>query len=176
MSVQQELKVNPMRRVKLAKVTVNIGLGESGERLQRAYQLLQEMTGAKPVYTKAKKSIKEFDVRKGAPIGVMVTLRGNMAVEFLKRALVAVNNKIKASSFDDYGNVSFGISEHVVIPGMRYDPEIGIFGLDVAITLERAGYRVARRKRKKARLPKSVRISKEEAIMFLQDNFGVTVV
>jgi len=99
-----------------------------------------------------------------------------MAVEFLKRALVAVNNKIKASSFDDYGNVSFGISEHVVIPGMRYDPEIGIFGLDVAITLERAGYRVARRKRKKARLPKSVRISKEEAIMFLQDNFGVTVV
>jgi len=75
-SVQQELKVNPMRRVKLAKVTVNIGLGESGERLQRAYQLLQEMTGAKPVYTKAKKSIKEFDVRKGAPIGVMVTLRG----------------------------------------------------------------------------------------------------
>ena len=147
--MEQVTKQNPMRNVRIAKVTVNIGLGESGERLQKAYQLVEELTGAKPVYTKAKKSIKEFDVRKGAPIGVMVTLRDEKAEEFLKRVLAAVNYKIKASSFDKHGNVSFGIAEHVVIPGTRYDPEVGIFGLDVAITFERPGFRVSRRKRQK---------------------------
>ncbi|ABP94281.1 MULTISPECIES: 50S ribosomal protein L5 [Metallosphaera] len=174
--MEQVTKQNPMRNVRIAKVTVNIGLGESGERLQKAYQLVEELTGAKPVYTKAKKSIKEFDVRKGAPIGVMVTLRDEKAEEFLKRVLAAVNYKIKASSFDKHGNVSFGIAEHVVIPGTRYDPEVGIFGLDVAITFERPGFRVSRRKRQKSRIPDSVRVRKEEAMKFLTENFGVTIV
>ncbi|AWR99401.1 50S ribosomal protein L5 [Metallosphaera hakonensis] len=169
-------KQNPMREIKISKVTVNIGLGESGERLQKAMQLLEELTGSKPVYTKAKKSIKEFDVRKGAPIGVMVTLRYEKAEEFLKRALAAVNYKIKSSSFDKHGNVSFGIAEHVVIPGTRYDPEVGIFGLDVAITFERPGFRVSRRKRQKSKIPESVRIKREESMKYLTEKFGVTIV
>ncbi|AEB96056.1 MAG: 50S ribosomal protein L5 [Metallosphaera sp.] len=173
---QVNLQVNPMRQIKITKVTVNIGLGESGERLQKAFQLLEELTGSKPVYTKARKSIKEFDVRKGAPIGVMVTLRGKKAEEFLNKVLAAVNYKIKSSSFDKHGNVSFGISEHVVIPGTRYDPEIGIFGLDVCITFERPGFRVAKRKRQRSRLPSSVRIKKEESMRYLTEKFGVTIV
>ncbi|QKQ99933.1 50S ribosomal protein L5 [Metallosphaera tengchongensis] len=176
MSEQTLQKNNPMRQIKIAKVTVNIGLGESGERLQKAFQLLEELTNAKPVYTKAKKSIKEFDVRKGAPIGVMVTLRGQKAEDFLKKVLAAVNYKIKSSSFDRHGNVSFGIAEHVIIPGTRYDPEVGIFGLDVAITFERPGFRISKRKRKKSRIPDSARVRKEESAKFLADKFGVVIV
>jgi large subunit ribosomal protein L5 len=173
---EQAVQKNFMRRIILDKVTVNIGLGESGERLQKAYQLLQDLTGAKPVYTKARKSIREFGVRKGAPIGVKVTLRGEKAVEFLKKALAAVNYRIKASSFDDYGNVGFGITEHVLIPGTRYDPEVGIFGMDVVITLIRPGYRVMRRRRKYTRIPKRHRVTKEEAMEFLKQNFNVTII
>ncbi|MUN28547.1 50S ribosomal protein L5 [Sulfuracidifex metallicus] len=167
---------NKMRQIKLEKVTVNIGLGESGERLQKAYQLVQELTDVKPVYTRAKKSIKEFDVRKGTPIGVAATLRGKKAEEFLARVLPAINNRIKDSSFDRYGNVAFGVSEHVVIPGTHYDPDIGIFGLDVAITFIRPGYRVARRQRKSARIPKRHRVTKEEVIDYLKQKFGVTII
>jgi large subunit ribosomal protein L5 len=173
---EQAVLKNFMRRIILDKVTVNIGLGESGERLQKAYQLLQDLTGAKPVYTKARKSIREFGVRKGAPIGVKVTLRGEKAVEFLKKALAAVNYRIKASSFDDYGNVGFGITEHVLIPGTRYDPEVGIFGMDVVITLIRPGYRVMRRRRKYTRIPKRHRVTKEEAMEFLKQSFNVTII
>ncbi|MEJ2780066.1 50S ribosomal protein L5 [Stygiolobus sp. CP850M] len=173
---EQAVQKNFMRRIILDKVTVNIGLGESGERLQKAYQLLQDLTGAKPVYTKARKSIREFGVRKGAPIGVKVTLRGEKAVEFLKKALAAVNYRIKASSFDDYGNVGFGITEHVLIPGTRYDPEVGIFGMDVDITLIRPGYRVMRRRRKYTRIPKRHRVTKEEAMEFLKQSFNVTII
>jgi large subunit ribosomal protein L5 len=173
---EQAVQKNFMRRIILDKVTVNIGLGESGERLQKAYQLLQDLTGAKPVYTKARKSIREFGVRKGAPIGVKVTLRGEKAVEFLKKALAAVNYRIKASSFDDYGNVGFGITEHVLIPGTRYDPEVGIFGMDVVITLIRPGYRVMRRRRKYTRIPKRHRVTKEEAMEFLKQSFNVAII
>lgn len=170
------VKQNPMKKVKLAKVTVNIGVGESGDRLQKAYQLLEELTGAKPIYTKARKTIREFGIRKGQPIGVKVTLRGKKAEEFLKKALEAVGYRIKESSFDNNGNVSFGIAEHVILPGARYDPDVGIFGMDIAITLERPGYRVARRRRKRAKIPKRHRVTKEEAIEFLKQNFNVQVV
>ena len=172
----QVKKENPMRRIKIAKVTVNIGLGESGERLEKAYHLLEELTGAKPVYTRARKSIKEFGIRRGQLIGVKVTLRGQKAIDFLKRVLQAVGYRLKADSFDDYGNVSFGIAEHVIIPGTKYDPEVGVFGMDIAITLERPGYRVARRKRKTARIPRRHRVTKEEAIKFLTETLGIVVV
>ncbi len=171
-----QLSKNPMEKPRLVKVTVNIGLGESGERLEKAYNLLQELTGAKPVYTRAKKSIKDFGVRKGQPIGVKVTLRRDKAIEFLKKVLPAINYRLKSSSFDDAGNVSFGIAEHVVIPGVRYDPEVGIFGMDIAITLEKSGYRIGRRKRNRSSIPKSQRVSKEEAITFLKYTLGVTVI
>ncbi|WP_277346506.1 50S ribosomal protein L5 [Acidianus sulfidivorans] len=172
----EQVQLNPMRKIKITKVTVNIGLGESGERLTKAYQLLQDLTGVKPVYTIAKKSIKEFSIRKGQSIGVKVTLRGEKGIEFLKRVLPAINYRLKASSFDNMGNVSFGIAEHVVIPGVRYDPDIGVFGMDIAITLERPGYRVERRKRQKSKIGKSHRITKDEAMNFLRDMLGITII
>jgi large subunit ribosomal protein L5 len=172
----EAVQENRMRSIKIAKVTVNIGVGESGERVQRAYQLLQELTGVKPVYTRARKTIREFGVRKGTNIGVKVTLRRGKALEFLRRALEAVGYRLKASSFDDYGNVSFGIAEHVSVPGTRYDPEVGIFGMDICITLERPGYRVMRRRVKRVGVPRRHRVKREEAIEFLKRELGVTVV
>lgn len=176
MSQMKAVQENRMRSIKIAKVTVNIGVGESGERVQRAYQLLQELTGVKPVYTRARKTIREFGVRKGTNIGVKVTLRRSKALEFLRRALEAVGYRLKASSFDDYGNVSFGIAEHVSIPGTRYDPEVGIFGMDICIMLERPGYRVMRRRVKRVGVPRRHRVKREEAIEFLKRELGVTVV
>ncbi len=176
MSQMEAVQENRMRSIKIAKVTVNIGVGESGERVQRAYQLLQELTGVKPVYTRARKTIREFGVRKGTNIGVKVTLRRGKALEFLRRALEAVGYRLKASSFDDYGNVSFGIAEHVSVPGTRYDPEVGIFGMDICITLERPGYRVMRRRVKRVGVPRRHRVKREEAIEFLKRELGVTVV
>ena len=105
-----------------------------------------------------------------------MTLRGTQAEGFLRKVLEAIGYRLKKSSFDEYGNVSFGIAEHVILPGARYDPEIGIFGMDIAITLERAGYRISRRRRKKTRIPRRHRVTKEEAMEFLRNNFNVQLV
>jgi large subunit ribosomal protein L5 len=105
----------------------------------------------------------------------MVTLRRDKAVEFLKRVIAAKGNTIKATSFDNFGNLSIGIHEHIDLPGTKYDPEIGIFGMDVCMALVRPGYRVTR-KRNKSRVGKSHRITREDAISFLKRTFGVEIV
>ena len=177
--VQEILKrweEQPMLKPRLAKVTVNIALGEGGERLEKAYNLLQELTGQKPVKRAAKRTIRQFGIRRGENIAVMVTLRGERAINFLKRALEAVGWRIKASSFDEFGNVGFGIREHIQIPGTRYDPRVGIFGMDVILTIERPGYRVARRRRARSKIPRRHRVTKEEGMVFLAKEFGVAIV
>lgn len=167
---------NPMLTPRLAKVTVNVALGASGERLQKIAKVLEEMTGQSPSFRKAKKTIREFGIRRGESIAVAVTLRREKAAAFLRRALEAVGYRIKLSSFDDDGNVSFGISEHINIPGTKYDPDIGIFGMDVCITIERPGYRVARRRVKRSRVPKRHRVNRWDAVAFLVKEFGVKTV
>jgi large subunit ribosomal protein L5 len=78
-----------MRRVFIGKVVVHIAVGESGERLQNAAKVLEMLTGQKPTFRRAKKTIKEFGVKRGENIACMVTLRGARAYEFLKKALAA---------------------------------------------------------------------------------------
>ncbi len=167
---------NKMLEPRIAKVVVNIGVGTSGERLERAARLLEQLTGQKPSYRRAKRTIKEFDIKKGEPIAVVVTLRGARATDFLERALAAVGRRIKYSSFDEYGNVSFGIREHIMLPGVKYDPEIGIFGMDVTVKLERPGYRVMRRRKRRSTVPRRHRVSKEEAAVLLKTKLGVEVI
>jgi len=175
--ILKEWEENPMRKPRIAKVTVNIGVGSSGERLQKAARVLEMLTGRKPVPRKAKRTIKEFGIRKGENIAVMVTLRRQAAIDFLKKVLEAVGWRISAKSFDEYGNVSFGIKEHIAIPGVKYDPEIGIFGMDVAITIERPGYRIIRRRRcRKRHIPRRHRVTKEEAMILLEKELGVRIV
>jgi len=167
---------NPMRRIIIDKVVVNMAVGQSGERLAKAAKVLEELTGQKPCPRKAKRTIKEFGIRKGENIAVIVTLRGRKAYEFLDKAFEAVGRTLKASSIDRFGNFSFGISEHIQIPGTRYDPEIGIFGMDVCVSLARPGFRIMRRKRKRSYVAPWHRVSKEEAIEFLERTFNVKVV
>ncbi len=171
-----EKKENPMRRIRIEKVVVNIGVGEPGERLEKAKTLLQRLTGAKVVETEAKKKIPKWGIRPGLKIGVKVTLRGKAAEEFLNKALDAVDRKIKESSFDEFGNFSFGIHEYINIPGVKYDPKIGIFGMDVSVSLERPGFRVKRRKVRSAKVGKRHLITKDEAIAFVKENYGVEVI
>ena len=177
MIMAQTLKQeNVMRNIRIGKIVINIGVGKSGEPIERASKVLEEITAQKPTSRIAKSTIRDFGIHKGEPIAVMVTIRRERAVEVLKKLLPAKNNQIKASSFDNFGNVSFGIKEHIDIPGVKYNPEIGIFGMDVAVALERPGYRVSRRRKIPARIGKKHRVTKEEAMTFLKDELHVEVV
>ncbi len=165
-----------MREIRIEKVTLNIGVGEGGEKLAKAQTLLERLTGQKPSPTLAKRTIREFGMKKGEPVGVKVTLRKKKALEMLERLLQGVDKRLPSSCFDDRGNFSFGIKEYIDIPGVRYDPEIGMFGMDVCVTLERPGYRVKRRRRQRRQIPPSHAITREEAIRFVTEKLGVTVI
>ncbi len=166
---------NPMRRPHISKITVNIGVGEGGEKLAKAEAILQKLTAQKPVKTLARVTNPTFEIRKGLPIGCIVTLRGEKSEAFLKKALEAVEHTVKEASFDDTGNVSFGVKEHIDIPGIKYDPSVGIFGMDVAVTIERPGYRIKRRRVGKKPVSKHHRLTKEDAIRFMEERYGIKI-
>lgn len=175
MSQEQIQRQHDMKRIEVHKVVINIGVGRSGEPIDKAKNALLELTNQQPAVRGAKKSVRDFGIHKGEPIGVIVTLRHEPAIEFLKRVVAGKNNVLKASSFDNYGNISVGIHEHIDIPGTKYNPEIGIFGMDVNIVLNRPGYRIAKKSRKSAKIGKMHRINREEAIEFFKQKYEVEV-
>ena len=158
--------MNPMDQIKISKATVNIGVGESGEKLTRALTLLENFTEQKPVKTFSKVTNPEFGIRKRQPI----------ACKVIKMVLDGINNKIKPTQFDAQGNLSFGIREHIDIPGMRYNPDIGIFGMNVSVTFEKPGYRIAKRKIQNKKIPQKHKITPEQTMKFMEDNFNVNYV
>uniref|UniRef100_A0A7C3MDQ9 Large ribosomal subunit protein uL5 n=1 Tax=Archaeoglobus fulgidus TaxID=2234 RepID=A0A7C3MDQ9_ARCFL len=164
---KREVKENPMREIVLDKVVINFGIGESGERHKKAYSLLEELVNQKPAVTYAKMTIKNFGIRKGEAIGLKVTLRGEKALKFLKDALSVKEYRLSRKSVGD-GYFAFGIAEHIDLPGVDYDPDVGIFGMDVCVSLMRRGYRVARRRRKRAKIPASHRVTKDDTIRWLE--------
>jgi len=166
---------NKMKGISIDKVVVNMGVGQTGEELKKAQQIMEKITGMKSVQTKCKVKQPTWDIRPGLPIGCMVTLRGEKAVDFLKNALSAKDNELKNKNFDKNGNFGFGVKEYIDMPKTKYDPKLGIRGFDVLVSLKRPGYRVAKRKQKKAKIGKKHIVSKEEAIEFVQKEFGVVV-
>ena len=172
----QRWKKNPVLVPRVHSVTLHICPGRSGEILQKASMILQELTNQKPVIHKAKRTIRNFGIRKGEPIAVSVTVRGKKALEVLDRIVEAVGRKIKAKSFDEFGNFSFGIKEHIDIPGIKYKAEIGVFGMDVNVSLERTGYRVKRRRIKRNHVPRRHLLSKEEAIVFAKNYLNLEII
>jgi len=174
--VHKKWQENPMLKPRIEKVTVNMSVGKSGEPLEKAARVLEQLTGQKPCKRKAKKTIRDFGIRKGEPMACIVTLRKDRAREFLKKALHAVDNKVSKQSFDGLGNFSFGIKEHIEIPGTKYVPELGIHGMDVSVTLSRLGYRVKRRHRAKSAVGARHLLSSEEAMLFVKEEFGVEIV
>ena len=165
--------LHEMRRPQVDKVVVHMGVGQGGEPLANAEMILEEITDRESVRTSADRTVGEFGIRKGDPIGTKVTLRDADAKAFLETALPLAD--LSRSQFDNTGNLSFGVNEHTDFPSQEYDPEIGIFGLDVTLSMTRPGVRVSRRNKRTRSIPSSHRLTPDDAITFLEAEFDVEV-
>ncbi len=166
---------NKMRDIRIEKITLNIGAGKDTQKLERGVKLLTTLAGKPPVKTFTKKRIPGWGLRPGLPIGCKITLRRDEAVKLLPRLLSAKEGKLKPGQFDDQGNVAFGIHEYIEIPDVNYDPDIGLLGLQVCVTLERPGFRIKKRKMLKKQIPKTHNISKDDAISYMKEQYKVDV-
>ena len=167
---------NPMRVPRIEKVVVNIGVGEGGDKLQKAEKVMEMVTGVKPSRTLSKVANRDWGLRVGGPIGVRVTLRGEAAEAFIRKALDIRQFRVPDYSFDDGGNLNLGVTDYTEFPGQKYDPEIGIFGMDIAIVLERPGARVKRRRILARKVPMHHRLSRADAISYVKKTFNAEVV
>lgn len=156
-----------MRKIRIAKITLNVGAGKNEDLLKRGLKLLHKITSINPVKTVTQKRIPGWGLRPGLAIGTKVTVR-NDTEKLLRRLLAAKDNRLAVRNFDAQGNFSFGIPEYIDIEGLDYDPELKIMGLEVAVTLERSGFRVAKRKQKPTSVGKKHLITREEAIEFVR--------
>jgi large subunit ribosomal protein L5 len=152
-----------------------MGVGESGDKLVKGENIMKTISKQTPIRTIAKMTQPAFSIRKGQPIGCKVTLRGKSARDFFETSLKIVNNTLFESQLDKSGNFSFGIEEHTDFPGMSYDPQIGIYGMDINVVLERRGIRITRRRMEQKKLPAKQRVSKPDAIAFLKEKYQVEV-
>ncbi len=162
-----------MREIKVSKVTVNMGIGPEQADMKTGQKIIEKITESKAVQTKAKVRQPKWEIRPGLPIGLKVTLRNEKAESFLKRALAAKGNVLNNRCIDSQGNFGFGIHEYIDLPGIKYDPSLGVRGFDVLVTLERPGFRVKRRKIRSKKVGRNHAIAKEEAIQFIRNRFGV---
>lgn len=165
--------MNVMKEIKVEKVTLNIGTGKPGPELEKALKLLAAITGKKPVEAKSVKRIPTWGVRPGLSIGAKITVRGKDAEELLKRVLQAIDFKMPFYKIAKDGNFAFGIKEYIDIPGMKYDMDIGMLGLEAAVTLRRAGFRIKKRKLRPRKIPARHRISKEDTKKYLQEKYNM---
>ncbi len=168
---------NPMLAPRITKVTVHIGVGEGGQRLQLAEQALEMVTGMSPVRTLATSTNRDLGTRKGSPIGCKVTIRDQESIRaFLKDAFWVRQNTLPAYNFDSQGNLSFGISDYTDFPKQKYDPDIGIYGMDVNVVLERSGHRVSRRRQRSSRVGLKHRVGREESMNWFQERYELEIV
>ena len=128
---------------KVTKVTLNMGVGEAindKKLIEKAVEDLTLIAGQKPLVTKARKSVANFKLRDGMPIGCKVTLRGDRMYEFLQRLLgIAIPRErdfrgLEVKSFDGRGNYTMGVKEHIIFPEIDYDKVDKIRGMDISIT------------------------------------------
>ncbi len=168
--------MNKMREIRIEKVTLNVGAGKDQVKLKKGIKLLKNLTGIAPVQTHTQKRIAAWGLRPGLPIGCKLTMRGNRAASILKTLLTAKDNRITERQFDSKGNISFGIHEYIDVQDAKYDPEIGIMGFQVCVTLERPGFRVRRRRIGKVPVSHRHEITKDDAMEFMKNKFNVEVV
>lgn len=159
-----------MREIKIEKVVLSVG--GTGENLEKGVKLLKFLTERKPARMKSNKRIPSLGVRPGLENGAVVTLRKDLH-KVLKRYLDAENNVLKKKQISE-NNFSFGVKEYIEIPGIEYQREIGIMGFDVTVVFKRTGKRVKLRKIKSGKIPQKQKISKEEIIKFMEENFNTS--
>lgn len=165
-----------IRRRSLISFAIDISVGESGDRLTRASKVLEQLTGQTPVTSKARYTVRTFGIRRNEKIAVHVTIRGPKAEEILERGLKVKEYELRRKNFSETGNFGFGIQEHIDL-GARYDPGIGIFGMDFYVVMGRPGARVARRKQKKARIGFKHRVKKDDTMAWFKQRFdGIILV
>ena len=168
--VKADKTKNVMRDLRIRKLCLNICVGESGDRLTRASKVLEQLTGQTPVFSKARYTVRSFGIRRNEKIGVFCTVRGEKAKEILEKGLKVKEYELHKGNFSAMGNFGFGIQEHIDL-GIKYDPSIGIYGMDFYVVLGRAGFDIGKRKHKKAHMGASHKISKDEAIKWFQQTY-----
>ncbi len=171
----KDWQANPMRKPLVKKVSINFSVGASGPELEKARELCETLTKQVPAEGKAKESVRGFAIRKHEPIAVFTTLRGELAKEFLKKSLWAIEDLISSKKFDMHGNLSFGIADHLNLPNIKYDPKIGVHGFNTTVVLERNGFRVKKRRIRPHKIPMRHKISKEEGIAFFKHEYNLGV-
>lgn len=165
-----ETYINPSRELKIFKLVLNCCVGESSERLTKAAKVLEQLTGQNPVFSKSRLTIRSWGIRRNEKISCHVTVRGEKAKELLERGLKVKEYELKNKNFSNTGNFGFGITEHIDL-GIKYDPNSGIYGMDFYIVLKRAGFRVTKRKRAKAKVGAGQMVTKEDAIRYFQSTW-----
>lgn len=173
--VRKKWETQPMLRPRIEKVVVNISVGKSGEPLEKAARVLKEITGQTPCKRRAKDTVRDFGIRKGESIACIATLRKEKAIEFLNKVLPVVDKKLSSKSFDRQGNFSFGLKEHIELPGVKYDPDVGIFGMDICVSVIRPGYRVKTRRKERSKIGTRHVLTPEDSIVFAKDTLGVEI-
>merc|ERR1711910_208027 len=163
-------KVNPMKEMRIAKLCINICVGESGDRLVRAGKVLEALTGQTPVFSKARYTVRSFGIRRNEKIAVHCTVRGAKAEEILERGLKVREYELRRDNFSENGNFGFGIQEHIDL-GIKYDPSIGIYGMDFYVVLGRPGMNVRHRRRKKSRIGTPHMLNKDDAMKWFQTKY-----
>ena len=164
-------KENLMRDIKMDKVILNIG--GVGEKLDKGVILLEAISGKKAVKVKAIKRIPTWSVRPGLEVGTKVTLRGEDALNMVKKLLPAIDNSLKEKQIQD-NCFSFGIHEYIEIPGVEYIREVGIMGFEVSVVFARAGKVVEKKKIKRGKSRRLI-VSREEIENYLVSNFKTEI-
>lgn len=172
--ISEKKAKNPMRQIQIEKLCLNICTGEAGDALTKASTVLNQLTDQKPKLAKARITIRSFGIRRDQKIACHVTVRGEKAEEILKRGLRVKEFELRERNFSRAGHFGFGISEHIDL-GMKYDPSIGIFGMDFYVVLQRPGTRVSRRKHARGRVGPQHLITKEDAMHWFVDRYQGTI-